>query len=97
MNNDVSNIEARMKRYFPKGPDNSPDRDHIQRKLTIDFIAALQNRGDKTPDEVTKQFGIDRSGVLVWLGDRRQDMILIDAMMMTGIDLSHWLEESEKE
>lgn len=94
MSDGISDIEARAQRFFPGGP-GTIDKDHVQRELTLDFIAALQQRGDKTPDEITKQFGVQYSGILAWLGDTRQDMMLIDAMAMTGIDLSHWLEEKQ--
>jgi len=95
MSNDISDIEARAQRFFPGGP-GKPDRDRIQRELTLDFAALLMQRGDKTPDEVTEQFGVQYSGILAWLGDTRQDTMLIDAMAMTGIDLMHWLEERQQ-
>lgn len=95
MSNEVDDIKARAQRFMPNGP-GAINKDHVQRELTLDFIALLLQRGNKTPDEITEQFGIDCDGILSWLGNTRQDVMIADAMAMTGINLTHWLEEKQQ-
>ena len=75
--------------------DKPPDRDHTQRVLTRKYIAELLLRGEKTPDQVTKEFALKWEGQLSWLGTERQDQILRDAMQVVNVDLSQWLEKDK--
>lgn len=71
------------------------DRDAFQAHMSEQFVAHLLLRGDKTPDEVAREFGTHNAGVLAWLGEARQDEILRDGMREANVDLSHWINAKE--
>lgn len=71
--------------------DQPPDRDHYQKVLTRKFVTNLLLRDTKTPDDVATAFAHQWTEELLWLGVERKDVILKDAMTLTGVDLSGWL------
>jgi len=92
---DTSNqYEQVLKRFAPNGV---PDRDAIQKTLTEEFILGLLLRCDSSVEQVVEAFGRQYRGQLDYLGDQRQDRMLHDAMVSTGIDLSRYITTKEEQ
>lgn len=73
-----------------------PDKDKATEVLALEFAAELLlGLMGETPDAIASAFYRKYKAMLDWLGDDRQDAIIIYGMEKTGVDLSHLLGEQE--